>query len=282
MGGGLAVLRDGDDNWWLKTFPPTVPGTEALRAFDLRTGAPRWKAAVPEGCVPERVAVGELQVVAVLSCGRTELRLAAFDPADGGQRWTVSLGGRPVPGTDAQVALLSTEPLVVQVGGTAEGLPGAYLAFGEDGTARGRIETTGDHGTIVSHNPALVTVADGRLYVAAEGKHRKEYVDKLVAFDLANGTEVWRYNLPVVKTLLAFDATGGRVTLLADRGRRQDGVEELLVLDAATGDERENLDTGIDVAHERGELADLLTHEDLVIAVRWGWGVRPFSAYERG
>ncbi len=113
-------------------------------------------------------------------------------------------------------------------------------------------------------------------YLNAYGRH------KLLAFDLADGTEVWRYNLPVVKSLLAFDVTGGRVTLLADGGRRQDGVEELLVLDAATGDERENLDTGIDVAHERGDLADLLTHEDVVMLVRWGVGVRPFSAYARG
>ncbi|GGT84214.1 outer membrane protein assembly factor BamB family protein [Streptomyces lateritius] len=41
VGGGIAVLRDADDRWLLDTYRPTASGTEALRAFDLRTGAPR-------------------------------------------------------------------------------------------------------------------------------------------------------------------------------------------------------------------------------------------------
>lgn len=283
-GGGLAVLRDGDDRWVLQTIRPAVQGSEALRAFDLRTGAPRWKAAVPAGCVPERVAAGERQVLAVLTCGRTELRLAAFDEADGKAQWSAPLGGRPTPGTDAEVMLLSTDPVVVQVGGTAQGgLPGAYLAFGEDGTPLGRIESTGGHGTIQSHRSGLVAVADGRLYAAAEAKRGKEYVNRVVAFDLAKGTEVWRHDLPSGRGFLALEAAGGRVTALArSLGRRHDGTDELLVLDAATGDEQDTRDTGADIDHKTGELAGLLTHEDLVVAVRWGWGVRPFSAYERG
>ncbi|MFD7324248.1 PQQ-binding-like beta-propeller repeat protein [Streptomyces sp. NPDC059875] len=283
-GGGLAVLRDGDDRWVLETIRPAVQGSEALRAFDLLTGAPRWKAAVPAGCVPERVAAGERQVFAVLTCGRTELRLAAFDKADGKAQWSAPLGGRPTPGTDAEVTLLSTDPVVLQVGGTTQsGLPGAYLAFGNDRTPLGRIESTGGHGTIQSHRSGLVAVADGRLYAAAEAKRGKEYVNRVVAFDLAKGTEVWRHDLASGRGFLALDAAGGRVTALArSLGRRHDGTDELLVLEAATGDEQDTRDTGADIDHKTGELADLLTHEDLVVAVRWGWGVRPFSAYERG
>ncbi|MEV5975121.1 PQQ-binding-like beta-propeller repeat protein [Streptomyces sp. NPDC051921] len=281
-GGGLAVLRDGDDRWVLETVRPAVQGSEALRAFDLVTGAPRWKAAVTAGCVPERVAAGERQVLAVLTCGRTELRLAAFDKADGKALWSAPLGGRPTPGTDAEVTLLSTDPVVAQVGGTAEGVPGAYLAFGENGTPLGRIESTGGHGAIPSHRPGLVAVADGRLYAAAEAKRGKEYVNRVVAFDLAKGTEVWRHDLESGRGL-ALEAAGGRVTVLArSLGRRHDGSEELLVLDAATGKEREARDTGADFDHKTRELAGLLTHEDAVVAVRWGWGVRPFSAYARG
>ncbi|MEU7071397.1 PQQ-binding-like beta-propeller repeat protein [Streptomyces narbonensis] len=281
-GGGLAVLRDGDDRWNLETIRPAVPGSEALRAFDLRTGTPRWKAAVPAGCVPERVSAGERQVLAVLTCGRTELRLAAFDRADGKARWSAPLGGRPTPGTDAQVTLLSTDPVFVQVGGTTQGgLPGAYLAFGEDGTALGRIESVDGHGTVLSYRPALVAVADGRLYAVAEAKRGKQYVNRVVAFDLAKGAEVWRHDL--AGGPLALEAAGGQVTVLArGLGRRHDGTEELLVLDAATGDEQDSRDTGADIDHKTGELADLLTHKGLVVAVRWGWGVRPFSAYELG
>ncbi|MFG2332722.1 PQQ-binding-like beta-propeller repeat protein [Streptomyces sp. NPDC048604] len=280
VGGGIAVLRDADDKWILETYRPAVPGTEALRAFDLRTGAPRWKAAVPKGCVPERVAAGQRHVVAVLTCDRTELRLAAFAPADGTQKWTVPLGTRPTPGTDAQVTVLATEPLVVQVGGTAEGTPGAYLAFGEDGKARGRIGTTGAHGRIPSHDPARVAIADGRLFAAARGKSGKTYIDRVVAFDLEDGTEVWRHDEAVSSPVLALDVTGGRVTALAARGRKYDGIDQLLILNAATGDEQENGDSGVDMDHKIGKLAGLLVYDDLVVTARWGWGVRPFSAYE--
>ncbi|MET9952441.1 PQQ-binding-like beta-propeller repeat protein [Streptomyces sp. NPDC006339] len=281
-GGGLAVLRDADDFWNFESIRPAVPATEALRAFDLRTGTPRWKAAVPAGCAPERVAAGERQVLAVLTCSRTELRLAAFDRTDGKERWSTPLGGRPTPGTDAQATLLSADPVLVQVGGTQQGgLPGAYLTFGEDGTLLGRIESTGRHGTLLTHRPELVAVADGRLYAVAEAKRGKQYVTRVVAFDLTQGTEVWRHDLDSGRGALALEASDGHVTVLArSLGRRHDGTDELLVLDAVTGDERDNRDTGVDIDHKTGELADLLTYKDLVVAVRWGWGVRPFSAYQ--
>ncbi|MFF1509621.1 PQQ-binding-like beta-propeller repeat protein [Streptomyces sp. NPDC058326] len=287
VGGGIAVLRDADDMWtidddlWTPDARPAVAGTKALRAFDLRTGAPRWTAAVPEGCVPEQVAAGERRVVAVLACGRTELRLAAFDPADGGQRWTAPLGGRTPPAPDGQVTLLSAEPAVVQIGGTTEGGQGAFLLFGEDGKAAGRIETTGGYGTIQAHTPALVAVVDGRLYAGAEIRERKAYRDRVVAFDLASGSQVWLEDVAVAGGLRALDVAGGRVTVLADRGRRQGGHDELVVLDAATGDEKESIDTGIDVDQGKGELAGVRVYQDLVVAVRWDWGVRPFSAYVR-
>ncbi|MEV7526316.1 hypothetical protein [Streptomyces sp. NPDC091371] len=132
---------------------PVSGSKAALRAFDLRTGAPRWIEAVPDGCVPEQVAAGEQQVVAVLACARTELRLAAFDPADGRQRRTAPLGGRTTPVPDGQVTLRSAEPAVVQTGGTTEGRPGAFLAFGAGGKATGRVETTGGYATVPARGP---------------------------------------------------------------------------------------------------------------------------------
>ncbi|MFI8824005.1 PQQ-binding-like beta-propeller repeat protein [Streptomyces sp. NPDC053431] len=85
-GGGLAVVRDSD----------ILRGDHAVRTFDLRTGAPRWKAAVAQGCVPHRVAAAARQVVAVLVCDQAELRLAAFDSADGKERWAVPLDRRSI------------------------------------------------------------------------------------------------------------------------------------------------------------------------------------------
>ncbi|MFF5922094.1 PQQ-binding-like beta-propeller repeat protein [Streptomyces flavochromogenes] len=280
VGGRIGVLRDADDRWALDTRP-AVSGTKALRAFDLRTGAPRWTAAVPEGCVPEQVAAGERQVVAVLACARTELRLAAFDPADGRQRWTAPLGGRTTPVPDGQVTLRSAEPAVVQTGGTTEGRPGAFLAFGTGGEVTARIGTTGGYGTVQAHTPALVAVADGRLYLGAESREREAYRDRVVAFDLTSGSQVWLEDVAVAGGLRALDVTAGRVTVLADRGPRHDGLDELRVLDAASGDEKESIDAGLDVDRAQGELADLLVHEDLVVAVRQDSGMHPFSVYAR-
>ncbi|MCX5524912.1 PQQ-binding-like beta-propeller repeat protein [Streptomyces bobili] len=288
VGGGIAVLRDADDMWvidddlWTSGTRPVVSGSKALRAFDLRTGAPRWTAAVPKDCVPEQVAAGERQVVAVLACDRTELRLAAFDPADGGQRWTASLGGRTTPVPDGQVALLSAEPAVVRTGGATEGQPGAFLAFGQEGKPVGRIATTGGYGTVQAHTPSLVAVTDGRLYLGVESRRREAYRDRVVAFDLTSGSQVWLRDVAVAGGLRALDVTGGRVTVLADRGTRHDGLDQLRVLDSATGDEKENTDAGVDVDQARqDEPTALLVYQDLVIAVRQGAGVHPFSAYTR-
>ncbi|MFI1187312.1 PQQ-binding-like beta-propeller repeat protein [Streptomyces californicus] len=280
VGGGIAVLRDADDMWALDT-PPAVPGSKALRAFDLRTGAPRWTADIPEGCVPEQVAAGERQVVAVLACARTELRLSAFDAARGRQRWTAPLGGRTTPVPDGQVTLRSAEPAVVQTGGTTEGGPGAFLTFGAGGEATGRIGTTGRYGTVQAHTPALVAVADGRLYLGAESREREAYRDRVVAFDLASGRQVWLEDVAVAGGLRALDVTGGRVTVLADRGSRHDGLDELRVLDAATGDEKESVETGLDVDRGQGGPADLFVYEELVVAVRRDAGAPPFSVYAR-
>lgn len=287
VGGGIAVVRDADDMWALDDDTgtpgtrPAVPGSKALRALDLRTGAPRWTAAVPEGCVPEQIAAGKRQVVAVLACARTELRLAAFDPADGRQRWTAPLGGRTTPVPDGQVTLLSAEPAVAQLGGATEGQPSTFLAFREDGKTAGRIESTGGYGTVQAHEPALVAVADGRLYLGAESREREAYRDRVVAFDLTSGSQVWLEDVAVAGGLRALDVTGGRVTVLADRGSRHDGLDELRVLDAATGDEKESIETGLDVDRAQGELADLLVYEELVVAVRQDSGARPFSVYAR-
>ncbi|MEU4920340.1 hypothetical protein AB0G29_13400 [Streptomyces parvus] len=53
------------------------------------------------------------------------------------------------------------------------------------------------------------------------------------------------------------------------------------MLDAATGDEKESIEAGLDVDRAQGGLADLFVYEKLVVAVRQGSGVLPFSAYAR-
>ncbi|MFF8280994.1 PQQ-binding-like beta-propeller repeat protein [Streptomyces lateritius] len=266
---------------------------DTVTAFDTGTGKRRWEYAPPgqeHVCAVSRSTAGAMVLIARGSMGADagcstvvaldltngrELWHTPRTPADGGQRWTVLLDGRTTPRPDGQVALLSTEPVVVQLGGTAEGQPGAYLAFGGDGKAVGRIGTTGGYGTLLAHAPALVAIADGRLHVGAEAGRRAAHRDRVVAFDLASGSEVWLRDVAVAGGLRALDVTGGRVTVLADRGSRQDGLDVLRVLGAATGDEKGSLDTGVDVDQEKGDLADLRVYENLVIAVRWGRGCGP-------
>ncbi|MFE0601444.1 PQQ-binding-like beta-propeller repeat protein [Streptomyces sp. NPDC058892] len=278
-GGGLAVLRDVDDDWRYEPseYRRVLRGDQALRAFDLRTGVPRWKAAVAEGCVPHRVAAAARQVVAVLVCGRTELRLAAFDPADGKERWMVPLDRRSVD-LGADVTFVAADPPVVRVAAVQTGGLRAYLAFSPDGRPGGRVEFDGDAGKILQYEPARVTVDDGRLYAVTEVRCGKSGCDQVVAFDLAGGHELWRTVLHHQDEGLALRAVGDRVTVLVDRGLKQSRKEGLYVFDAATGEKKDRRSYSQDVDHDK-PVADLIVHDDLVIAVQSGDGVRPFAAY---
>ncbi|MEH1015763.1 PQQ-binding-like beta-propeller repeat protein [Micromonospora sp. CPCC 206060] len=259
-GGGLGVLLD-----------------SGVRAFDLRTGTPRWKAAVPKGCVPGGVAAAAMQVLAVVACD-TELKLAAFDPADGKERWTVPLDARRGVAA-ADVAFLSADPAVVRVAESAESGVHAFLAFGPDGRPWGRIDFVGGYGKIKVDKPAEVSVANGRLFAVAEYKGTQGDWDRLVAFDLATGGELWREDISGAwSSVIALHAEGGRVSALSVSSKYEDN---LYVFDAATGDEEDDRAFRDDVGAYEGDLTDLLTYKDLVIAVRWGEGVRPFSVYER-
>ncbi|MEV4332991.1 PQQ-binding-like beta-propeller repeat protein [Streptomyces sp. NPDC049597] len=276
-GGGLAVLRDSDGSRQVREREKASgrSGVHAVRAFDLRTGTPRWKAAVPKGCLPHRVAAAAKQVLAVVGCA-DELKLTAFAPADGKERWTVPLGARRAV-TSADVTFLSAEPAVLRV---AEGERGvnAFLAFGQDGRPQGQIDATGDYGKIPLDKPNKVAVDDGKLFAAAEYEDNVN-LDRLVAFDLASGDEAWRAEGPGGSyDVAALHVEDGRMTVLTSSPKYGDG---LMVFDAATGDEEDDRAFREDPVSGYDELADVLTYKDLVIAVRWGEGVRPFSAYER-
>ncbi|MER6998933.1 PQQ-binding-like beta-propeller repeat protein [Streptomyces sp. NPDC000410] len=278
-GGGLAVLRDSGGSSEV-TESQKQPGVQAVRAFDLRTGAPRWKAAVPKGCVPVRVAAAAKQVHAVVACDRDELKLAAFDPADGKERWTVPLDARRGMAAGTGVSFLSAEPAVVQVGQTqlTDGGAQYLLAFGQDGRPQGRIDLVGGYGRISSEHPAKVSVADGRLFAVATYEGNQGDWERVVVFDLATGGELWRADIAGSwSEIIALHAEGGRVTAVSASSKYNDDV---YVFDAATGDEEDDRTLRDDVGDYEGDLQDLLTYEDLVIAVRWGEGVRPFSAYE--
>ncbi|MEV7657792.1 hypothetical protein AB0O39_26950 [Streptomyces anulatus] len=90
-------------------------------------------------------------------------------------------------------------------------------------------------------------------------------------------------DVAVAGGLRALGVADGRVMVLAGcgRGSRHDGLDGLRVLDAATGEEKESIEAGLDVDRAQGEPADLFVYEDLVVAVRQDSKLRPFSVYAR-
>ncbi|MFC9398779.1 PQQ-binding-like beta-propeller repeat protein [Streptomyces sp. NPDC057027] len=259
VGGGLVVLGDGG-------------ARGGLRALDLRTGAPRWTAAVPEGCTPGDVGTARKQVVALLRCGE-ETKLAGLDPADGRVRWTVPLDARRGVAADATASVLSADPAVVSVAEekSGDGMR-ATLAFGPDGRPQGRIDDVGDYGSVEE-----VEVEGDRLFAIASYEGSQSTWERLVAFDLATGDQLWRTDLGNAD-LDEIDVTDGRVTTL-DFDRKYG--DSLHVFDAATGDEEDDRAFRDHVVGHADEVGDMFTYEDGVIAVRWGGGERPLSAYER-
>ncbi|WP_418960289.1 PQQ-binding-like beta-propeller repeat protein [Streptomyces tritici] len=239
----------------------------SLRAFDLRTGAARWTAAVPKGCAPGRAAVAPEQVVAVLACGG-EVKLAGFSPRDGRARWTTPLDARNGVAADASVSITATDPIVLRVDEGDRGIDG-FLAFGSDGRPGARIRTTDDgYGTISPE----VAVDGNRLFALTNGGPW----GRLVAFDLTSGDELWQDDgiggaAYVVQGLHAED---GRVMAMKGSARYGD---HLYVFDAATGDEEEDRA----FRDKAGSVDELLPYKDRIIAVRSGGNTKPFSVYER-
>ncbi|WP_033223317.1 PQQ-binding-like beta-propeller repeat protein [Kitasatospora phosalacinea] len=273
VGGGLAVFRDGGASAAVTGLNDDFARAgHGVRAVDLRTGAPRWQAAVPQGCIPHRVAATARQVLAVLACDGAEQKLAAFDQADGRERWTVPLRARPAVSPHEGAVFVSADPVVVRIGDGSKGA-GAFLVFGPDGRAQAQIEATGGYGQLVTGNRGLVAVDGGRLLTVARYSTRAYSADRVVAFDLASGGQLWRTDpWGSSQGVSALHAAAGRLTLLL--GNRK-GNDELYVLDTASGDERDDRSF-----HEDTGGGDLLfRHRDLVIAVRWGLAVRPITAY---
>ncbi|MET8505634.1 PQQ-binding-like beta-propeller repeat protein [Streptomyces sp. NPDC004787] len=276
-GAGLAVL----------------PKDDGLSAVDVRTGKPRWKAALPKGCVPGRSAVAAHRVAALLACGGTdnpwgdkvprdaELHVAAFSPATGALLWSAPLGGRTVIPWDTSAAFVAAEPVVVAASSSGDSDIGAYYSFGGDGRPNPPIDFSGSYGEITRDSRLTAVVDDTRLYVAPRHRVRNSRLQfRLTAFDLATGSPVWggtldddRLDGDTSDELLLQD---GELTALAwsrDEAR-------LHVLDPATGARRELFDLPDDV-----DLADaIFTHHHRLVVARYGayqHPYRPFTAYAR-
>ncbi|MFF9064407.1 PQQ-binding-like beta-propeller repeat protein [Streptomyces sp. NPDC014891] len=266
VGGGVAVVRE--------TRPD---GDTAIRAFDATAGTPRWTAKLSPACGPQGVGASEHQVVAVLECEGSGLRLAAFSLADGTARWSVPLDTRRPLAPEAAVSLRSVEPLVVHAEAPQERGTHAFLAFASDGKPRGRIDLTGEYGEIQKDGAAKVAIADDRLIAVAEYPYESSTREQIVAFDLDTGEPVWRHGLELNDTA-ALHEGAGRVTAVVEPPGKKRRDEDLYVFDTRTGQKRDVRSFREDVA--RSWLQALYVHENgLVVAVRWGSMTNPFTAY---
>ncbi|MFF9146484.1 PQQ-binding-like beta-propeller repeat protein [Streptomyces sp. NPDC014861] len=278
VGGGLALVRDEYAYWgqgWADGQPGFVRPDRAVRALDLRTGKPRWTAAMPKDCFPHGVAAGKRQVLALVACGGDDVRLAAFDPADGRHRWTSALDERrAVDRITHAPAFLSAEPAVVSVDGLDMTGHPTVLSFGDDGSRQGRIAPGTDGiGRVSTALPAQTRIAYGRLYAVEAYDH-----ETVTAFDLRSGRRLWHAELGNLEDVLGLRVADGRVTAVVDLYASK-GEDGLLVLDADTGEERDMRTFPDSVASSSGEIRDLFAHEGRLITARVG-GSRPFTAYE--
>ncbi|WP_418960519.1 PQQ-binding-like beta-propeller repeat protein [Streptomyces tritici] len=273
-GGGLAVIAD-----------------KGLRAVDLRTGKTRWTAAVPQNCVPGEAAPAERHVAAVLACGDpkkprrdgdmpedAELHAAAFAPATGALLWSTPLGDREPVGANQVSSIVSADPLVVTAAsGGGDRTFGSYYSFGKDGRPHPPIDYDSEHGHL--NDKLRVAAVDGtRLYALAGYYGKGGTRHRAVAFDLATGEPAWKADLgdlPGINLRLQ----DGKVTVLV-KGSATSAVpdEDLYVLDAATGRERDSRSF-----HDAVAPADeLFDYEGLLIVARTGISSVPaFTAYER-
>ncbi|MEU3913029.1 PQQ-binding-like beta-propeller repeat protein [Streptomyces sp. NPDC029721] len=210
----------------------------SLRALDLRTGKPRWTAALPDRCGPQQVSVGKEQVFAVLECGGAdrvspgssdgpELMTAAFNRETGALNWNVPVDARRPVRLGSTVAIESTDPLVLSD-------TGRYIPFGQDGRPRPGIEFSGGRGRTGEPDYPQTAIAGERMY-ALEGFWEKGQRHRLVAFDLTTGKEVWKVTLD--DPAAALTARGDRITVLGEWSTQSSKITDLLEYDADNGEE---------------------------------------------
>ncbi|WP_329121537.1 outer membrane protein assembly factor BamB family protein [Streptomyces sp. NBC_01465] len=166
-------------------------GIEASGAWDLKTGALRWKpSANSENCSDKGYAGGEA-LVAVRTCGdidSPQLTVQRVDPVTGKAAFSYAL-----PRGVQYAHIVSTKPLVVaaDVGDTAGDGSGIsdYFSLSDTGTLLARIPASGaKYGgrcssteVEVCHN---IVVGNNRLYLPTEEHDR---TNEILSFDLATG-----------------------------------------------------------------------------------------------
>ncbi|WP_405687206.1 PQQ-binding-like beta-propeller repeat protein [Streptomyces sp. NBC_00057] len=173
-------------------------GLEGGAAFDLNTGAERWKPKVStDGCLDAGYAGGEA-LAAVRRCGAhddPQLVIQALNPTTG-----APLSSYKMPPGVEYASIVSTKPLVVaaDVGGTAgdgSGISDFFSIDASTGKLLTRIAAGGEKYAARCESTEVescrkLAVGNNRIYVPTEGHEGTgEYGDtnEIVSFDLTTG-----------------------------------------------------------------------------------------------
>ncbi|MFI1017491.1 PQQ-binding-like beta-propeller repeat protein [Streptomyces sp. NPDC020965] len=171
-------------------------GTGGGAAFDLDTGAVRWKPTVNADQCYDMGYAGGPALVAVRKCGsydNARVSVQGLNPVSGAPLFSYTL-----PTSVAYASVVSTKPLLVaaDVGDTA-GTSGFSDLFSIDdkGALKAKIPATGDRyqakcRTTEVERCTRITVGNGRVYLpTADHEGSAEYGDtnEIVSFDLATG-----------------------------------------------------------------------------------------------
>ncbi|WP_328676949.1 PQQ-like beta-propeller repeat protein [Streptomyces sp. NBC_00322] len=170
-------------------------GTDGGAAFDLNSGAVRWKPkADAEGCYDMGYGGGPA-LVAARKCGtydNPQVVIQSLNPDNGTPAFSYKLP----PGV-GYASIVSTKPLVVaaDVGDTGSGGISDFFSIDDKGALRAKISATGDKfsarcGSTEVETCQKVVVGNGRLYLpTAEHEGSGEYgqTNEIVSYDLATG-----------------------------------------------------------------------------------------------
>ncbi|WP_405598696.1 PQQ-like beta-propeller repeat protein [Streptomyces sp. NBC_01410] len=170
-------------------------GTDGGAAFDLNSGAVRWKPKTDaEGCYDMGYGGGPA-LVAVRKCGtydNPQVVIQSLNPDNGTPAFSYKLP----PGVD-YASIVSTKPLVVaaDVGDTGSGGISDFFSIDDKGALRAKISATGDKftarcGSTEVETCQKVVVGNGRLYLPTtehEGSGEYGRTNEIVSYDLATG-----------------------------------------------------------------------------------------------
>ncbi|MEV7807576.1 PQQ-binding-like beta-propeller repeat protein [Microbispora sp. NPDC088329] len=249
-----------------------VYANDVLSGYRLSDGAKQWTARFPQGCHIKDVNTAATRVALLLDCSfeGSGNFVQVLDPKSGKVAWHYKMGDLSL-----MSLMLSADPLVVR---QEDGDKSTFLVLDDRGGKRSEF-TTGKVDMLAMNTVAFVdgmfeqrryAVHGDRLYLTTfpenvPGKARSS--DKVLAFDLRTGKQVWESSgtQPTKLNLVRADDHG---LLALEVGDWRDLPPRLIRLDAATGKAAEVAQLPQKYGTE-GDDARIFERDGAVVIVPW-------------